>query len=110
MEIVGRFFCGQHRNVLRQAGVQRGQHAQRLYAAVGVKVHDLAFRMRSGVSAARAVDDDVLAGDRANRPFQLSFNGPTLRLLLPAGKARPVVLQHDFDIHFLSGRFSRRFR
>src|SRR5438445_11039298 len=67
-----------------------------------MEVHDLTFRMRAGVGAPGRVDGDRLARDRAQCPLQLCLNGPAGSLLLPAGKARTVVLQHDFDIHFLT--------
>ena len=43
----------------------------------------------------------VPARDLTQRALQLRFDGSAVRLLLPAGEVRPVVLQHDLDIQFL---------
>src|SRR5439155_23681674 len=66
-----------------------------------LEVRHLALGVSAGVGAARAVHHMVLAGELAKRALQLGFDRTAARLLLPAGKAGPVVLEHEFDIHLL---------
>jgi hypothetical protein len=59
--------------------------------------------MCAGVRAARGVDHVVLACELTQRAFELCLHRAAVSLLLPAGKVTAVVLEHDFDIHFLTG-------
>ncbi len=101
MKLVRNLFCREDRHVGGKPRVQRRHHLVRRDPAIRLEVHDLPFGMRARVGPSRRVDLEVLAGDLSKRPLQLGFDSPSVCLLLPAGKFTSVVLQHDFDIHFL---------
>jgi hypothetical protein len=71
-------------------------------APINLEADHLAFRVRAGVGAPSRVDLVLGARELTQRPLQLGFDSAAMRLLLPAGKAAPVVLKHDFHIHFLN--------
>ena len=64
------------------------------------EAHDLAQGVRPGVGPAGGIDLVVTPGQLPQRPLELRFHGSPPGLLLPAREAGPVVLQHDFRIHF----------
>jgi len=53
--------------------------------------------MHAGIRPARTRHPDVLARQSPQRGFQLALNRARVRLYLPTGKIRPVVLQNQFE-------------
>ena len=102
MKVLRHGLGGQNRHVFRQPRVECRHQPPRGDPPIGVEVRDLTFRVGAGVGSPGGVDREILAGDLPQRPLQLGFHCPAIRLLLPAGEIGAVVLQHDFDIHFLT--------
>ena len=101
MERVRHGLCAKGGDIVRQSRVEGRRQPVRCDPAVELEVHDLALRVRAGISAARGVDHVVLAGQLAQRPLQLGFHRPAPRLLLPTGKSATVVLEHDLYVYLL---------
>ena len=106
MELVRHLLAREDRHVGGEPGVERRDQPVRRDPPIGLEAHDLAFGVGAGVGATGGVDLEVLAGDRLQRSLQLGFDRAAVGLLLPAGESASVVLQHDFDIHFLTSRSS----
>ena len=55
----------------------------------------LAARVNTRICSPGAHDRDWCSTQFGHRPFELALNRPFVRLPLPAGKARAIVVQHE---------------
>ena len=55
----------------------------------------LAARVNTSICSPGAQDRDWCSTQFGHRPFELALNRPFVRLPLPAGKARAIVVQHE---------------
>ena len=100
MEAVRDDLRAQRGHVVGKPGVERRHQPLRCDPALEGKAHHLALGVGARVGASGGVDHVVVAGELAQRALHLRLHRAAFRLLLPAGETAPVVLEHDFDIHF----------
>jgi hypothetical protein len=94
VELLTHFVSSGNPYIVRKNGIHRSAESSGFPFFGNSDRGSLASRMNTSVGSARSDHCERCSAEPCGRRFELTLNGPLVRLPLPAGEARAIIVQH----------------